>query len=236
MGTIVPNMGTHARRVSLFGQTRAAVMSVLLLRPDERFHLRQIVRLSGGGVGAVQRELAALVAAGLVRREPSGRQVYFQAATDSPIFPEVQGLIRKTSGLADVLRAALRGVEERVRVAAVFGSMARGQVDRDSDIDLLIISDDLSMRDLGRAMREASGRLGREINVNLYRPGEWTTRGREGHPLVKSILANPRLIVIGGADELERLAEERVVEAARSRSRRDSATVRRRRAGPARGQ
>src|SRR5262245_58882859 len=134
MGTIVPNMGTNGPTASLFGQTRGAVMAVLLLRPDERFHLRQIIRPSGGGVGAVQRELAALVAAGLVRCELSGRQVYFQAATDSAIFAEVQGLILKTSGVADVLRAALQGVEGRVRVAAVFGSLARGAANRDSDI------------------------------------------------------------------------------------------------------
>src|SRR5262245_45283362 len=121
MGTIVPNLGTYGITSSLFGQTRGAVMSVLLLRPDERVHLRQIVRLSGTGVGAVQRELAMLVAAGLVRREPSGRQVYFQAATDSPIFPEVQALILKTSGVVDVLRTALRDISPRVRVAAVFG-------------------------------------------------------------------------------------------------------------------
>jgi predicted nucleotidyltransferase len=219
---------------SLFGQTRGAVLSVLLLRPDERFHLRQIVRLIGGGVGAVQRELAALVAAGLVRREPSGRQVYFQAATDSPIFAEAQGLILKTSGLADVLRAALREVEPRLIVAAVFGSMAHGTVNRESDIDLLIISNDLSMRELGQAIRQASARLGREVNVNLYRPDEWGARARDGHPLVKSILANPRLIVTGGANELERLAEERVAQAARSGSRRDPAAVRRRRARPGR--
>jgi predicted nucleotidyltransferase len=210
-------------------------MSVLLLRPDERFHLRQIVRLTGSGVGAVQRELKALESAGLVRREPSGRQVYFQAVRESPIFQEVQGLILKTSGVADVLRAALRGARDEIRAAAVFGSLARRDMTRESDVDLLLVSDTLSMRDLGPALREASARLGREINVNLYRPDEWATRARDGHPMVKSILTHPRLNVIGGVDELERMAEERLVKGPRRRSRGNPPPVRGDRARSSRG-
>src|SRR5262245_34860683 len=120
----------------LFGRTRQAVLALLLLRPDERFHLRHVVRLSGASLGAVQRELAALVGAGLLRREQSGRQVYFQANADSPIFPELQGLILKTAGLAGVLRAALAPVEPRIASAVVFGSMASGRMHGESDVDL----------------------------------------------------------------------------------------------------
>lgn len=199
--------------VRLLGMTRQAVMGLLLLRPDERFHLRQVVRLVGAGVGAVQRELKALVAMGVVLREQSGRQVYFQANRQSPIYPELQGLLLKTSGVAGVLRAVLAPVEMRIKAAAVFGSVAKGTMQHGSDLDLLVVSENLTMRELAGAIREASGRLGREINVNLYAPREWARRYREGHPLVKSILTEPRMMVIGGENELERMAKERVGQA-----------------------
>src|SRR4051812_5416374 len=108
----------------LFGKTRQAVMGLLFLRPDESFHLRQIVRLSGAGVGPVQRELAKLVAAGLILREQRGQQVYFQAAR-SPVFDELRGLLVKTAGCADVLREALLPLAPRIRSAFIFGSFAK---------------------------------------------------------------------------------------------------------------
>ena len=59
-------------------------------------------------MGAVQRELSVLTSAGLIRREVRGRQVYFTANPDAPVYPELRGLLEKTAGLADLLRAALQ--------------------------------------------------------------------------------------------------------------------------------
>jgi uncharacterized protein len=216
MDTIAPNMSAITQTdvgARLFGRTRQAVMGLLLLRPDEQFHLRQVVRLAGVGMGAVQRELGTLVAMGLICREQSGRQVYFQADQGSPVFKELQGLILKTSGMAGILRAAMGPVAKRVRAAAIFGSTARGTMRQGSDVDLLVVSEDLSMRELAGPIREASSRLGREVNMNLYKPREWVQRCQAGHPLAKSIMSAPRIMVIGGEDELERMAEERVGEA-----------------------
>src|SRR6266542_1140015 len=70
--TIDPKMVTRPSKVivgGLFGRTREAVLGLLLLRPDERFHLRQIARICGTGLGAVQRELSALTQMGILQRE-----------------------------------------------------------------------------------------------------------------------------------------------------------------------
>lgn len=206
-------VSSFIRPIALFGKTRDAVLGLLVLRPDERFHLRQVARLSGAGLGPVQRELADLVAWGIVSREQVGRQVFFQARADCPIFGQLQQLLLKTSGAAGVLRAALSRFEKEIFVAVIFGSMARGQMHFKSDVDVLVLSKQLTMRDLGGAIREASARLGRDVNLNLYRPEEWRERARAGHPLVSSILENPRLLVYGDPHELSRLAEERVGEA-----------------------
>ena len=112
----------------LFGSTRRRVLSWLLGHADEAYYLRQIARHTGTAVGAVQRELEQLTAAGLLRRTVQGRQVYFQANREAPIFPELQGLFAKTAGLTDVLREALAPLGERVLVSFVFGSAARGEL------------------------------------------------------------------------------------------------------------
>ncbi len=200
----------------LFGQTRAGVLGLLLLRPDEQFHVRQIARLTGTGLGALHRELTTLTAAGILRRQQSGRQVYFQAERGCPFFAELQGLIVKTSGVADVLQAALAPLASRIRVALLFGSLARGAMRAGSDIDLLVISPDLAVRELGTAIRQAGQTLGREINVNLYRPDEWARRVRERHPLAAAILREPRLMLIGDEREFQRVAKERLAQTPRA--------------------
>jgi DNA-binding transcriptional ArsR family regulator len=112
----------------LFGGTRRRVLGWLLGHPDQAYYLRQLVRQTGTAVGAVQRELELLTAAGLVRRTAQGRQVYFQANRESPIFPELRGLFAKTAGLIDRLREGLASLGDRVQIAFVFGSAARGEL------------------------------------------------------------------------------------------------------------
>jgi predicted nucleotidyltransferase len=205
MSTLDPIMVTLSPgtpTAGLFGRTREAVLGLLLLRPDERFHLRQIGRICGTGLGAVQRELSALTKAGILRRQEVGIQVYFQAERACPYFNELQGLIAKTTGVAGSLRGALLPVVDRVKVALVFGSFARGSMNADSDVDLLVISDDLKVRDLATPIRRAGETLGREISLNLYQPQEWSRRVAQSHPLAKSLLSSPRIFIIGDEHEL----------------------------------
>jgi predicted nucleotidyltransferase len=112
-------------------------------------------------------------------------------------------LIVKTSGVVGALRTALLPVNERVHLALVFGSVARGTMNAASDVDLLVISDDLKVRDLAAPIRQAGESLGREISLNLYKPREWAQRISSGHPLAKSILSNPRLVLLGDEGELK---------------------------------
>ena len=130
----------------LFGQTRRRVLAWLLGHADEAFYLRQIVRQTGAAHGAVQRELSALTSAGILQRTVAGRQVYFQANRDSPIFPELRSLLLKTTGAVDVLREALAPLADRIVLAFVFGSVARGDLRNDSDIDLLVVGEVPSRR------------------------------------------------------------------------------------------
>lgn len=204
-------MGTLANpdRVSrvLFGSVRREVLALLLGRPDERFYLREIVRAVGAGSGAVQRELTQLAGAELVRREVSGRQVYFSANQDATVFPELRAIINKTAGVADVVRASLAPLLRagRIDVALVYGSVASGKQTVKSDVDLLAVGD-ATLGDLVPLLRAAERRLGREINPSVYPVAEFRAKLKRGAPFLRRIVAGPKLFVTGGEHELERLA------------------------------
>ncbi|MBP6965535.1 MAG: winged helix-turn-helix transcriptional regulator [Armatimonadetes bacterium] len=132
-------MTTMSIGSALFGGVRQAVLAILFCHSDESFHLRHIVRAVGMGHGAVQRELARLVDAGLVIRSRRGNQVLYKANKESPVFAELRGLMVKTVGIADVLRASLAALSDRIEVAFMYGSVARGteRVNRRTSMTLL---------------------------------------------------------------------------------------------------
>ena len=224
MDTIVTTMDTvrTSGDGGLFGKTRAAALGLLLMRPDERFHLRQIARLAGGGLGAVQRELAALTRMGILRREESGRQVYYQADRSSPIFGELAALLVKTSGVADVIRRALEPLRTRIALAMLFGSFAAGAQHAASDVDLLVVADprELTFAELAKALAPAQARLGREVNPSFYPPAELRRKWAAGHHFIRSVLGGEKVFLIGDQDELRRVVGKRTSQTSRAVTRR----------------
>ena len=202
-------MGSPGTSSLLFGKTRGAILALLFGHIDETYYLRQIVRASGYGLGSVQRELKLLTEAGIIHRTLSGRQVYFQANSNSPIFPELKSLIAKTVGIGDVLRNALRPLGSRILIAFVYGSIAGGREKRDSDIDLLIIGE-VSFSEIVKYIQTAQKVLGREVNPTVYPRAEFRTKLREKHHFITSVLSGQKIFLIGDEDELRRLASKRL--------------------------
>jgi predicted nucleotidyltransferase len=232
LGTI-PKVLSRDPAAVLFGSTRRRVLAWLLGHADEAYYLRQIARQTGAAVGAVQRELELLTAAGLVRRTVHGRQVYFQANRDAPVFPELRGLFAKTAGLLDMLRDALAPLGGTIQVALVFGSAARNELRPASDIDLLVVGD-APFHDVVHAIAAAQEKLGRDINPTVYPPHEFRAKLAAQHHFLTTVLREPRLFVVGGDDELVGLGAKRLVGKASDEPKRDSRTARSRRAGPRR--
>ncbi|MEO8029621.1 MAG: nucleotidyltransferase domain-containing protein [Gemmatimonadota bacterium] len=204
MGTVtLPDQSS----VLLFGAVRRAVLALLLGRPDERFYLREIVRSAGRGTGAVQRELGQLVSAGLVVRESSGHQVYFSANRSAPIFPELQSIIQKTAGAADILRSGLAALVRKgmIEVALVYGSVARGEQTSKSDVDLLVVGS-VTLAELVPLLRKAEGLLGREVNATVYPVKEFRSKSKHAAPFLKRVLTDAKLFVVGDEADLTRLA------------------------------
>jgi len=188
---------------ALLPRTRRAVLALLFARPDEAFYQREIVRATGGGKGAGERELGALAAAGVILREKRGNLIYYRANHDCPIYPELHGLMVKTAGIADVVREALNQVEG-IRLAFIFGSMAKGSGDAKSDVDVLIVGE-ASFADIAAALLSAQERLGREVTPTVYSPQEFSQKIAEGHHFLTRVLLEPRIMLVGTSDDLERM-------------------------------
>lgn len=180
------------------------MLGLLLLRPDEALHGREIARRTGLPAGTLTRELTRLAEVGLLKREKRGNQQVYSADTGNLIFTELASILRKTSGVTEVLAQALAPFAARLRVAFVFGSVAAGRETAASDIDLMLIGD-LSFREAVALLYPLQATLGREINPKVFSATEFTAKlGQEA--FLVDVLAKPKLFVLGGADELAKLA------------------------------
>lgn len=197
----------------LFGAYRREVLALLLLHPELSLHVREIARVTGKAPGTLLRELNRLADAGLLVRKPTGNQVHFQADPTSPIYAELRGILKKTAGVADVLREALEPVARRIRAAFVYGSVARGDERAGSDLDLMVIGD-LKFAALVKVLAPARDALRREINPNLYPPAEFRARVAAGEPFLKRVLVDKKIFLVGGEDDLGEPAPHRKAKAA----------------------
>ena len=184
----------------LLPEYRRRVLGLLLLRPDEALHGREIARRTGLPAGTITRELRRLAEVGLLRRQKRGNQQLYSADTSCPVFPELAGLLRKTSGLADVLAQALDPVAPRLRAAFVFGSVAQGRETAGSDIDLMLIGD-VGFAQVLELLFPAQAELGREINPKIYSADEFAARAAT-EPFLRDVLAKPKIFLIGNEHDL----------------------------------
>jgi predicted nucleotidyltransferase len=189
----------------LFGTYRQRALTQLLLNPDSSHHVRELARLTGTTPGTLHKELARLAESGLLLREKQGTQVRYRANRDCPVFAELAGLFRKTGGVIGVLAAALRTLSPMPELALVFGSIARGEENVRSDVDVLLIGD-CSFGAAVKALHPAQEQLQREINPVLYTTAEFRRRIGKKEAFAGNILASPRIFVIGTEHELGKLA------------------------------
>jgi DNA-binding transcriptional ArsR family regulator len=188
----------------LFPEYRRRILGLLLLRPDEALHGREIARRTGLPAGTITRELGKLAEVGLLERQRRGNQQVYSAATSSPIFSELASILRKTSGLADVLVQALAPVAHKLRVAFIFGSVAQGRETAGSDIDVMLIGD-LGFREAVELLHPTQAVLGREVNPKTLAADEFAAKAAV-EPFLADVLAKPKLFLIGNAHDVEELA------------------------------
>jgi len=187
---------------ALFSKCRQKVLAALFGSPGRSFFANELIRMADCGTGAVQRELATLEQVGLVRVTRIGNQKHFQVNSSAPVFPALRDLVRQTWGLADTLRAALSRQSKHITAAFVFGSMARGDEQAHSDVDLLVLSDTIAYGELFSLLEHAASELGRRVNPTLYTTAEFRRRRRGKNAFLTRVLTQPKIWVLGGDDDL----------------------------------
>lgn len=184
----------------LFPKTRAEILRLLFEGGDQEIHLRDLARLADLGPSTLQKELTALAAKELVLTRRDGNRLYYRANTSHPLYPELRGLVLKTSGIAAELTRALAAVDG-IDLALIFGSIAAGTATSRSDADLLVIGK-TGLRKITPALRGVSESLGREINPICLTPAEWREKRMKGDAFATRVSAEPKFWLKGGPDAL----------------------------------
>ena len=215
MGMIQPNMGTKKSTVpapigpgavslasALFSKVQRRVLGVLFGNPDRSFYANEVIGLADSGTGAVQRELSKLASVGLITARRQGNQKHYQANSESPVYSELRGLVVKTFGVGDIVRASLAPLSQQIRAAFIFGSIAKAQDTAGSDVDVLIVSDTLAYADIFSALEQTSQALGRTVNPTIYSFKEFTRRANDGKAFITRVMQQPKIWLIGDEDGL----------------------------------
>jgi len=194
----------------LGSKLRAKVLGWLFSHPDERYFVRQLTGLVKEDSTNVSRELARLEKTGILISTTEGRQKYYQANRESPLFDELHGLMLKTVGMADVLRSALLPAQETIKTAFIFGSIATGNENRRSDIDVMVIGR-ISFEEVVSLLSPAEEKLRREVNPVVYPIAEFKSKVKENHHFVNTVLEDQKIFLIGDEGELTKLAGKRTI-------------------------
>src|SRR5580692_11495655 len=181
---------------ALLPKTRQGILAATLVQPEKAWYVSELARRMGVPASSLQRELHDLSEVGILKTYRQGRMVYYQANTDSPVFSDLRGLLIKTAGFVDILARALKPLAARLRTAFVYGSVAAGSEQSDSDVDLMVVGQ-VSPKDLALPLRRARELLGRNINPTVYTPDEFDKKRAASDPFLKQVMGRPKLFVLG---------------------------------------
>ena len=187
---------------ALFTKTQQRVLGLLFGKPDARFYTNEILRWAGMGRGTILRELDKLVQANILVQTREGNQNYYQANINSPVYPELLGIVRKTFGVVEVLRRALLPLDNRLALAFVYGSLAKGTDDKSSDIDLMLVGEDLSYSDIMDSLLPLASELMRPINPTIYSRDEFDKKRGQGSSFLNRVMEQPKFWLKGSDDDI----------------------------------
>jgi predicted nucleotidyltransferase len=200
-------MGTMPHPVNLsdalFSKVKQRVLALIFTHPERSFYTSEIVRNVHSGVGAVERELSKLERSGLVSVQWIGNQKHYRANQAAPIFGELRGLIEKTVGLAEAIKKSFKPYADAIKSAFVYGSVAKGTDTAHSDIDLMVIGDDLNYSDLYTAAQNVESKLRRKVHPLFLSPEDWRRKVSDKGSVFSKISSSPKIFIIGSEKDLQ---------------------------------
>lgn len=188
-------------------KVRAGLFRLLFSDPAIKLHLREIARRSGVTAHAVQKEILNLKGLDLLRETRDGNRVYYEANTVHPIYLDLKNMILRLVGSVAVLKNALKS--DKIDIAFIFGSIARGEEKASSDVDLFVIGD-IGLRELTSRISGVSDELGREINPHVFSVGEYAKRVLSHDHFLTRVLETKKQFIIGSESELKKLGKQRM--------------------------
>jgi DNA-binding Lrp family transcriptional regulator len=187
-------------RALISSRIRVELLKILALNPDSSYHINELSRRTGFSPRGVEKELKNLLSGGILKREVMGNQHHYQLDPQCSINREIKGIVLKTVGLSDVVRKALRPVEDKIELSFVFGSFASGDYGNESDVDLFVVSK-LSGVKLAELLAPAQNEISRAINISQFTPSEYRQRRQRGDHFLTRVFDGPRIMIIGHIDE-----------------------------------
>jgi predicted nucleotidyltransferase len=177
----------------LFTKTQQKVLGLLFGKPGQSFYLNEITKLSQMGRGTIKRELERMEAAGIVVKNRIGNQNHYQANSECPVYSELMGIARKTFGVADVIKTALNSILDEVALAFIYGSVAKGEDTAKSDIDLLIVSNELTYSEVMERLLDSETSIGRPINPTIYNVDQIEKKLKQDNAFVSRVMEQPKI-------------------------------------------
>lgn len=216
MGGILPNKGRRSMPAkttkadypslgiaqSLFSEVQLKVLALLFGQPNRKFQMSEIISLANSGVGAVHRIIMRLVKSGLVNKDMIGRSKFYHANAESPVFQEIFGIVIKTVGLTTPLQSASAPYMNSICSAFIYGSIARGTDSASSDIDIMIIGEELRYTDILNAMQPVEIDIKRTISVKILSRKEWKSKVEGQNPFVARVLNQPKIFLKGSENDI----------------------------------
>ena len=193
---------------ALFPAVRQEILAATLLSPEKAWYLSELAEHLNTSPSSLQRELETLAKSGVLQRRQEGRRTYYKADIDSPVFAELQALFSKTAGILPLLKAELGRFSPKIKWAAIYGSIAKGEEHTQSDIDLLIVGP-VSMTNLLPSLRRVEKQFGREVNVTRYSEEEFRAKRHSRDHFLDSLLKTTLITIVGSQNELEKATGRR---------------------------
>ncbi len=188
---------------ALFSNVQKRILALIFGSPERTFYMTEIVRSVHSGTGAVERELSRLQRSGLVSVQRIGNQKHYRANSQSPIFHELHSIVQKTIGLKEPLKDSLESYADRIKFAFVYGSVAKQTDAARSDIDLMVVGDDITYSDLYAGLQQAETILGRPVNPTILDSEEWRRRRARKNAFIEKISSQPKIFIFGSEADLE---------------------------------
>jgi predicted nucleotidyltransferase len=186
---------------ALFTKTQQRVLGLLYGAPDKSFYTNEIMRWADMGRGTIRRELDRLVSAGILSVTPEGNQNHYQAKQDNPVYTELLGIVRKTFGVVDVIKQALKPLNAQIKLAFIYGSIAKGTDARTSDIDLMLIGEGLNYGDVIDVLMPLEESLQRSVNPMVFTSAEFASRLDQNSSFLVRVMEQPKLVIKGVIDD-----------------------------------